>query len=115
MNRNLFVAKSVILVFIVIVFTIISYFMYFDVFYDAYARGYRYWVLKTELIVFPIYFIIAISHIACKIIKERIVGWSSVRLMAKYLIYLIILLVIFFILGMIFNDITSKGANINFK
>ncbi len=82
--------------------------------FNAFSRGYRYWVLIFELFVFPIYFIFAISHLIYKIHKEKIVNWSSVKLIVKYLIFFILLFILTFILGIIFNDITSKGANINF-
>lgn len=82
--------------------------------FNAFSRGYRYWVLMFEVFLYPIYFTFAISHLIYKIHKEKTVNWSSVTLIGKYLIFFILLFLLFIILGIFSNDITSSGSNINF-
>ncbi len=92
-----------------------SYFIVFDHALDAYQRGYRYIVLKMELVIFPLFFLISIGHIIYSVIKNKAVSRKTTFLSLRYFLILLGLLILFFFLGMFFNDASAPGANIKYQ
>jgi hypothetical protein len=87
---------------------------FFAMNYDAYGRGYRYIVLLLELVFIPAFYVGSMVHLIKTAIREKAIGKPVNLLLLKYFGAFILLLLLFFIAGMIFNDHTKPGANINF-
>lgn len=85
---------------------------FFEIYFDAYKRGYRYIVLIAELIFIPLYTLLAIVHLIASYRIEMRITKNMVYLLLKYLGGLILALVIFFILAIMFNDASAPGARI---
>lgn len=105
--------RIVLLIVLFLVHTLISW-MFFEMYLDAYLRGYRYPALITELIVLPLFYVISTGHVLYKVIKSGEVNKPVIILMLKYLGLLLLILILLFIAGMTFNDISDPGSNINF-
>lgn len=103
MNKELFNIKTLSAGLLFIIFVLVFKLLYFDLIYDGFSRGYRYPVLIAEMIVFPLYFLGGIAHIASKIYRERKIDWSTVGLIAKYIGFFVFLFFVFFIMGIALN------------
>lgn len=102
MNKNYLNFKAIIVAITFLFFTIIAWF-FFDINMDAYERGYRYWVLITELIVLPLFYVGVTIQLIRNISSHGMIDWTTVKLMAKYFGLLILLIVVFFFMAMFFN------------
>jgi translation elongation factor EF-1alpha len=100
MDKNFFNIKSVISILVFLIFTLVFYVYVFELSYGMYERGFRRWSLIFELIVIPIFYLGSIYKLIVSIKKQNEINWKTVKLQLLSFVFLILLIVFCYILGM---------------
>ncbi len=79
---------------------------------DAWSRGFRYWTLIAEMVVFPLAFLLVLFLLGRRLYAEKSVTPKTIRTSLKCLALMFGLMVISLLAGMIFNDINAPGSHI---